>query len=74
MTVKIEDVPLKDSRSEAGWEDFLVGLRDLEAGQSFWFPVFTSQYRTVMCAAKTLLNRSFISRKDGDGYRIGRLK
>lgn len=76
--VKIEDVAITGNnyRSDAGiWNEFILGVRDLEVNQSFVIPKMPQHYRVVLSAAKTLLNRRFVTRVTDEGhYRVGRVE
>ena len=62
-------------KEKAGFErkEFLIALRDLKIGQSFMINVLDSNQRNIICVAKTLLDRKFITKKEGKDYRVGRI-
>ena len=75
MAIKIENIqvePVQVARRGEEWNDFLIALRDLQVGQSFVVKTMPSNYRLIVSAAQTLMNRHFISCKVEGGHRIGR--
>ena len=70
--LKIENKQVTPQDSE--WRDFLFGIRDLKVGQSFVLPTFSSNYRIAVSVLKTVVGREFVTRKEKNGYRVGRIK
>lgn len=71
--IKLEDktiLPFK--RGDKEYETFLIALKEIEVGKSFFFRKLTSQHRLVLSACKILLNKEFITRKEKDGARVYR--
>jgi len=72
MAVNIEDVTMLEPVQKK-WDEFLIGLRDLQVGQSFVVTKIPSNFRIVLSATQVLMGRRYMSRKEPDGYRIGRV-
>ena len=74
---KFENIPVEQfhtCNNGGNWQDFLIGLRDAEVGQSFVAPDFKQNYRLILSVTETLLGKKFRTRKDPDGkVRIGRI-
>lgn len=73
--MKIED------KAMIGWQrarggffaDFCKTVYALEVGQSFVAPTLQPNYRTALAAFNHALNRTYISRRNGAGFRVGRI-
>ena len=75
MTIKIEDVPIGLSvLGSVNFREFVVGVKKLKVGQSFFIATCPSNYRTAISALRYALNLRISVYKDGKGYRIGRTK
>lgn len=73
-SIKIEDSPVRSSSDRMDHTEFLHALRDVEVGQSFLIGSCTSYERIAIRAAAAVLGRLFITRKDGDKVRVGRVQ
>jgi hypothetical protein len=74
MALKIENVkvtPFNGRRGKREYQDFLTALRDLKTGQSFLWPL-SSNDRTAIAIVQFLLDRQYMTRKEGESFRIGR--
>ncbi len=74
MAPKIENVkisPFNGGRSRREYQEFLKALRDLKTGQSFLWPL-ASNDRMAISIVQFLLERQFVTRKEGHQFRIGR--
>lgn len=74
MKIENKSVARGDSRRSQDFEDFVVALQKLKVGQSFYLEGFASNYRMTISICRILLGREFASRKEGNGYRVGRIK
>lgn len=75
MTIKIEK---KSVLSVGGYRDLThiyQALKDMKVGESFLQErQQTANIRMVLTACRTLIGSHFAVRKEGDKYRIGRVK
>lgn len=74
--MKIEDklMGMGDSRRSADFEEYVLTLKKLKVGQSFCVAEMPSHYRITLSVCRIILGREFASKKDGKGYRVGRIK
>lgn len=68
MKVKIEKAVTVPAHGRHMNQDFLVGLRSLQAGESFAWEM-TSYDRAAGSIAQTLLERRFMTRAEPNGFR-----
>lgn len=74
MALRIENVkvsPFNGRRSKRDYQDFLKALRDLKTGQSFMWAL-SSNDRMAISIVQFLLDRQYVTRKEGETFRIGR--
>ena len=74
MGLKIENVkvsPFNGRRGRREYREFLAALRDLKTGQSFLWAL-SSNDRMAIAIVQYLLDRQFVTRKEGTAFRIGR--
>jgi len=74
MTIEIKNVPIvpqRKKKADAGYDDFLRAVRDCQPGQSFTIERVPAHFLTVLYASRILLGKTFITRKEGAGVRIG---
>lgn len=72
--IKIEKVAVQALKSGRGgnFQAFVLALRDLKKGESFLYPL-ASNDRMAIAIVQLLLERDFVTRKEGGMYRIGRV-
>lgn len=73
--IKIEDisiVPWKSDSGRGGFQDFVLALRGMDKGQSFLRKI-NSTDRIAISVVGTLMERRYVTRKEGDTFRIGRV-
>jgi len=74
--LKIENKPLlgKHGRGSEEFREYVLTLKELKVNQSFCIDFFPSNYRVALSVCQTILGRKFGHRKEGDVYRVGRIK
>ena len=73
MSIKIENKAV-DGGGDTGFREYVLTLRALEVGQSF-VTKLPSSYRIALSVAQILLDREFVTRKEGASglRRVGRV-
>ena len=78
MSIKIEKYAVKRyarPRSNLGnWGEFVQAVYALKVGESFLFPAIQSNHRIALSLAKDWLQRVFVCRREGKGFRVGRIE
>jgi hypothetical protein len=77
MPLKIENKPVDTTPKQGGsaLKEFIDTLSELEKGQSFVTPSkLSSQCSVAMQVMGLFLDRTFRAKKEGDGYRVGRIE
>ena len=73
MTIKIENIPAeKNLLGSISFEEFVLGIKELKIGQSFFIITCPSNYRTAIATLQYLMDVKLTAYKEGKGYRIGR--
>jgi len=74
--LKIDDKPVSehDGRTSDEFRDYLLTLQKLNVDQSIYVERMPSHYRLAVSICSTLLGIKLVSKKEGDGYRVGRVK
>jgi len=74
--LKIEDVAVEPigngGRGKGAFREFVLALKALKRGQSFVWEM-SSNDRMAIAIVQILLDRQFITRREGDSFRVGRL-
>lgn len=75
MVLKIENKPLRSGsyRTRPEFENFVETLGELNVGQSFLWRQINSNDRATISIAQKLLKRRFITRREGQAYRVARV-
>ncbi len=74
MKIGSKKVSERDGRQSDEFQEFVATLGKLKKGQSFVLKEIRGHYRVAISVAQTLLNAEFATRKEGNKYRIGRIK
>lgn len=75
MAINIEKKEVSEYRKQNEFmQDFLVGIRDMNVGQSFTVKKMSANHRSILAAMKTLMGRRYACRTEGNKIRIGRTK
>ena len=75
MIIKIENVHIQ--RKMAGsisFKEFVLAIKKLKVGQSFLITTCPSNHRTAISALQYIMDVKISVYKEGNGYRIGRIK
>lgn len=72
--IKIEDTPMPpvSKRTGSDYRDFLLAVKALERDQSF-VTKLSNRDRVALTVAGLLLERHFITRREGTMFRVGRV-
>lgn len=72
--IKIEDTPMSpvSKRTGADYRDFLRAVKALEKDQSF-ITKLSARDRVALTVAGLLLDRHYITRREGTQFRVGRV-
>lgn len=69
---KIEKVAVTALRAQYRPRDLALALKVMKVGESFLWPI-SSNDRAAIALAQVLLDRQFVSRKEGHTFRVGRV-
>jgi len=73
MKIENKKVTQSDSRESPNFQEFVTTLGKLKPGQSFFMTEVRPHYRIAISVAQNLLKARFAIRKEGDGFRVGRV-
>lgn len=71
--MKIEKVKMPSYNTKSEWKDFVATLKRLKVGESFLIKL-ESNHRMAISIVQDFLNIRFITRKDGNKHRVGRIE
>lgn len=69
---KIERVLVTARRAQHRPRDLALALKVMKVGESFLWPV-SSNDRAAIALAQVLLDRQFVTRREGKTFRVGRV-
>ncbi len=74
--LKVENIAVTSrsaGTSRGDFREFVRTLRDMKKGQSFMWRL-SSNDRMAISIVQILFDREFVSRREGDAFRVGRVR